>query len=621
MASSGNFCTWTDYLGIDDDGHLEITYSEGNTTATQTHNGISTTGTHAVSSGKWYWEIYYSASSDFSDGHLLAGWQSLKNNIDYAYTRQQPGGGAGAPDRYTWGSHLMNYKGAGTAAYQGGYLSSYNDVNNDTYNGAYNLGLRVSSAKVLQFAGDFDNHKLYFGIENTWYSLANSGTGGSAANTDNGSFNTSYGWSIESTWQGHHWTPACWFSGAASGTVATINAGQDSTFSGRLSAGGNADGNGFGDFKYAPPTGFLALCSANLPIDDDVDPAQTDDDYIGGKQFNAITYTGNRTGGSTTNNITGVGFQPDLVWLKIRTQTYDHRLIDSSRGAGQQLRSNKTNAESTEATGLTSFDSDGFTVSGDNNYNSNGDTFAAWCWRANGGTTASNSNGAISSTVQANQAAGFSIVQWTANATSSVATTVGHGLSKAPEFVITKSRDSAGNWCVTHTGLSSTSHMLFLNSNAAETDKSGNGSMSANTSTVFSVNATDGSNAPNGDNMIAYCWHSVDGYSKFGKYEGNGNSSGPFIYMGFRPRMVVIRAIDSNQMWAVCDTARETFNPLGEKILQWNDSGAEFDASGFNFDIVSNGIKIRSSDTNINSSATFIYMAWGDVPFKYNNTF
>ena len=113
----------------------------------------------------------------------------------------------------------------------------------------------------------------------------------------------------------------------------------------------------------------------------------------------------------------------------------------------------------------------------------------------------------------------------------------------------------------------------------------------------------------------------VEGYSKFGIYEGNGNNDGPFIYMGFRPRLVCIKAVDSNQMWAVCDTAREPSNVMGEKVLQWNTGDTEFDPSGFNFDTVSNGIKIRSSDTNINSSATFIYMAWGDVPFKYNNTF
>ena len=197
MASSGNFCTWSPYFGIKDDGSKGITLSNGNLKATHTHNGIATLGTHAVKSGKWYWEIHYSASSNFSDGHLLAGWQSLKNNVDFAYIRQQPGSGQGAPDRGDWGSHLMNYRGSGTQVYGGGYLSAGNDVNNDTYDGAYNLGLRVGTASVLQYAGDFDNNKLYFGVNNTWYSLANSGTGTDGANTDSGTFNTNYAWSIE----------------------------------------------------------------------------------------------------------------------------------------------------------------------------------------------------------------------------------------------------------------------------------------------------------------------------------------------------------------------------------------------------------------------------------------
>ena len=396
-----------------------------------------------------------------------------------------------------------------------------------------------------------------------------------------------------------------------------FNGGHDSTGGGDFTAASNADGNGFGEFQYSPPSGHLACCSANLPISDGIDPAQTDDDFPQ-KQFNAITWTGNRQYNSTVNNITGVGFTPDLVWLKFREQTYDWRLVDSSRGVTKNLRSNQTTAEQTEANGIYQFDSDGFSVKGDNNYNYNGGAFIGYCWRANGGTTASNSNGAISSTVQANQAAGFSIVQWTANATSSVATTVGHGLSKAPEFVITKSRDSAGNWCVTHTGLSSTSHMLFLNTDGAQTDKSGNGSMSANTSTVFSVNATDGSNAPNTDAMIAYCWHSVEGYSKFGSYIGNSNNDGPFIYTGFRPRMVFLKLRDSAGDWWIYDSARDTANPVN-KYISWDRTDAE--VTGLNTDFLSNGFKLRNTSGDFNSSATILYGAWGDVPFKYNNTF
>ena len=395
-----------------------------------------------------------------------------------------------------------------------------------------------------------------------------------------------------------------------------FNGGHDSTGGGDFTAASNADDNGFGEFQYSPPSGHLACCSANLPISDDIDPAQTDDDYPS-KQFDTVLYTGN----ASTNNITGLNFQPDLVWIKIRNTASNAVLVDSLRGTNKMIHPNNTDVEVTTAN-LTSFNSNGFSLDGTSNYqanyNGNGNTYVAWCWRANGGTTASNSNGAISSTVQANQAAGFSIVQWTANATSSVATTVGHGLSKAPEFVITKSRESSSNWCATHTGLSSTSHMLFLNTDGAQTDKSGNGSMSANTSTVFSVNATDGSNSPNGDAMIAYCWHSVEGYSKFGSYTGNSNNDGPFIYTGFRPRMVFLKLRDSAGDWWIYDSARDTANPVN-KYISWNRTDAE--ASGLNADFLSNGFKLRNTSGDFNSSATILYGAWGDVPWKYNNTF
>ena len=400
-----------------------------------------------------------------------------------------------------------------------------------------------------------------------------------------------------------------------------LNAGADSSFGGNKTAGGNSDGNGFGDFFYSPPSNHLALCSPNVPTSTAIDPAETDDNFPQ-KQCGVVTYTGN----AGTNAISGLGFQPDLVWIKIRNTASNGPLVDSSRGSNKVLFSQVTNSEATSAN-LASFDSDGFTVNNTSdylaNFNGNTNTYVAWCWKANGGTTATNTSGDITSTVQANQAAGFSIVQWTANATSSVATTVGHGLSKAPEFVITKSRESSSNWCVTHTGLSSTSHMLFLNTNAVESDKSGNGSMSANTSTVFSVNATDGSNAPNGDNMIAYCWHSVEGYSKFGKYEGNANADGAFVYTGFRPRILIIRVLNvASDGWLMYDTERETFNPL-DTILKPHSDAAEYSNAAFTLDIVSNGFKLRSSDNAVNGTSydPYIYMAWGAAPFKYNNTF
>ena len=408
----------------------------------------------------------------------------------------------------------------------------------------------------------------------------------------------------------------CSFTGGAqSGVHMNINCGHDASGAGDFtSGGGNADENGFGDFQNSPPSGFLALCSANLPIDDDVDPAQTDDDYIGGKQHNTIVYTGN----ASTNAITGLGFKPDLVWIQnYSSQNQTARIQDSSRGVTKSLEPAYTTNEGTES-GVTSFDSDGFTLgSATGGYNTSSASYVSWCWRANGGTTATNSDGDVDSTVQANPDAGFSIVQFP---NYSGDTKFGHGLTKAPNFIIAKLISGGSNWPTYHDGYDS-GKTCFLNTNAAQFSSSHfahSGTGNPVSATTFGMGASfAGSGAG-----IAYCWHDVDGFQKFGSYEGNGSSDGPFIYLGFRPKLVVIRAIDSNQMWAVCDTARETFNPMGEKVLQWNADGAEFDPSGFNFDTVSNGIKIRNSDTNINSSgATFIYMAWGDVPFKYNNTF
>ena len=612
MASNGNFCTWTPLLGIKNDGDSGITLSNGNTTATQTHNGIATTGTLGVSSGKWYWEIYYSASADFNDGHLLAGWQSLKKNVEYAYTKQQPGGGLGAPDRFTWGSHLMNYRGGGTGAFGGGYLSSINNVNG-TYSGAFNLGLRVGSASTLQYALDLDDYKMYFGVNNTWYDLA------AGANTTSDTDITQVtGWSIESTWQGYQWIPACWFSGAGSGTVATINAGQDSTFSGRLTAGGNADDNGFGDFRYAPPSGFLALSSSNLPISEDIDPAQTDDDYPS-KQFGVVTYTGNSTTGQT---ISGLNFKPDLLWAKSRASQL-HFLCDSTRGLTKFVRSNDTNAESTLANVYTAFNDDGFVLgTSGSGPNDNGTNYVAWAWKANGGTATAtiiesgNNPGAV---VQANTKSKFSIITYTG---TGGAGTIAHGLGAAPSFMLIKNREQTDSWAVYHDGNTDApeTNYLKLDTTAATADDATYWNDTAPTSSLLTIGTNHSVNA-DGETYVAYVWADLEGMQKFGSYEGNGDTNGPFVYLGFKPRLLAIKSIDSTQNWIVVDTARETFNPLGEKTLAWNDTGGDTDTAALNLDVASQGFKLRGNDAKINASETYIYMAWSDVPFKYNNTF
>jgi hypothetical protein len=586
MASSGNFMTFNNLVFLNSYSASYSKLDTANLRGKATAGGWGRPGNFSFDSGKWYCEFYIYRRSGSSIGYVAVVDQYYPH-IDAKYNdnrHRQP----------TVADYTVRYHGGGVTA-----TTTTGIYNNQI--GAVNESQTFASDQwqdgdVIAIALDLDSSPQ------TVQFYRNGSAKGNAENLNSSASGT---WAF---WGGSH--NQTWF---------TMNAGQDSSFAGNKTAQGNADDNGFGDFYYSPPSGFLAPCAANLPTSTDIDPAETDDNHPS-KQFNAITWTGNRSSNSTVNNITGVGFQPDLVWLKFTEQTYDWRLVDSSRGVTEALRSNQTTAEQTEANGLYQFGSDGFSVKGDNNYNYNGGAFIGYCWKANGGTTASNSDGAITSTVQANQAAGFSIVQWTANATSSVATTVGHGLSKAPEFVITKSRDSAGNWCVTHTGLSSTSHMLFLNSSGAQTDKSGNGSMSANTSTVFSVNATDGSNSPNTDAMIAYCWHSVDGYSKFGTYFGTADATGQFIYTGFRPRLLFIKNTESSSPWGVYDAKRPGVNDCD--LGAWDETTAfPGNVGAYPLDILSNGFRLRTANTTVNSQHTWVWGAWGDVPAKYNNAF
>ena len=247
--------------------------------------------------------------------------------------------------------------------------------------------------------------------------------------------------------------------------------------------------------------------------------------------FNTVLYTGN----GSTNAITGVGFQPDWAWLKNRSSSYHHRLFDSVRGTTKNLSSNRTDAESTES-GLTSFDSDGFTLGSDGGANNNTDSYASWNWLGANGT-ASNSDGSISSTVSANQTAGFSIVSYTGNATAGA--TIGHGLGATPQWVIVKNRINAQNWFIYHIGIGATKVIYLDLTNAPQTLTQG-WNDTAPTSSVVSLGTEAGTNQ-SGSNMIAYCFAEKQGYSKFGSYTGNGNADGTFVYTGFKPAWVMIK--------------------------------------------------------------------------------
>jgi len=377
------------------------------------------------------------------------------------------------------------------------------------------------------------------------------------------------------------------------GSDAVANFGQDSSFAGQKTAQGNTDANGIGDFYYAPPSGYLALCTANLP-DPAIDPAQDDvpEDY-----FNTVLYTGNGTGQSID-----VGFQPDFVWLKNRSGFY-HHLYDGVRGTTKALYSNATDAETTETGGVTSFDVAGFTVGNSATINQSSGAIVSWNWLADNTSGSSNTDGTITSTVSVNQKAGFSIVSYTGNGTQ---TTTGHGLNQKPDIVIQKRRNAVDSWYVFTDIIDGSFDYLVLNSTAAKGDASG---YATQTDTVMAT--------PNwSDAVIAYCFHSVEGYSKISSYTGNGSADGPFVYTGFRPAFILAKNT-STQDWVVYDNSRDPDNSVGNYLLP-NTSGAE--SSYVNYDFLSNGFKLRDAGGSLNINGhTYIYMAFAEMPFKYAN--
>jgi len=589
MSSNTNFCTWNPF-----DCASNLVFNTGNLSTNQDNNDWrGMFGTHSFSSGKWYWEAYQSANN-------------ANNAFPVAIQRASDG-----KNPLMWsGSNAYLGRAVSTYGYSYAIYTNAPTYSEKRHNGsATNTNLSAgTSTDIYQLAIDLDNGKIWFGKNNTWADSGNPSSGSNEA---------------YSSIPAGTYVPASvtWNSSGSDNFIS--NWGQDSSFAGNKTSGSaNAtDGNGYGDFYYTPPTGFLALCSANLPLSNDIDPAQTNDDYVGGKHFNAITWSGNSTDDTT---ISGVGFQSDLIFSKATNTTEDWNVVDTNRGvASSRLKANSTAAQSTSTdatTGCKSVNSDGFVLGTATNWNSSSNSYAAYCWRANGGTTSSNSEGDITSTVQANQDAGFSIVTYTGDLTSSGNRTVGHGLSQAPEFIMRKSINTTERWAVSHGSCSSFNEMLELNTTAAEVDKSSNGSMSAPTTTVFSNNYTDGY-AVNGTNYVAYCWHSVEGYSKFGKYHGSSSASGSFVYTGFRPKLLFVKKIDEASTtygWAQWNTASQNYNATTMNG-GWFDTAAAW-GNNYYIDMYSNGFKFWDNNTNLEENGhTYIYGAWGDTPGKYSN--
>jgi len=324
--------------------------------------------------------------------------------------------------------------------------------------------------------------------------------------------------------------------------------------------------------------------------------------------FNTKLYTG--TGNSL--NVTSVGFQPDMVWIKDRTGTNNHEIADAVRGANYQIYPNLTNAQTNAGGHLTAFASDGFTLGTDGATNTNNSNYVAWNWKANG-QGSSNTDGSINTTyTSVNTTAGFSISTYTGTGSNA---TIGHGLGVAPKMIIIKSRSHAKDWTVYHASLGNTK-WLELSGSAGEQTNSNRWNNTSPTNQVFSVGVDSGING-SGYTYVAYCFAEKTGYSKFGSYVGNGNADGTFVYTGFKPAFVMTKKTSGTSSWDMHDTKRDTFN-VATKHLLAEDAGAE--GSTVVLDILSNGFKFRTSNGDRNASgATYIFMAFAEEPLVANS--
>tara|TARA_R110001592_G_scaffold68094_1_gene208715 strand:- start:775 stop:2121 length:1347 start_codon:yes stop_codon:yes gene_type:complete len=443
------------------------------------------------------------------------------------------------------------------------------------------------------------------------------------------------------------------YSSSAS-SQSTWNFGQDSTFVGEETVTSHADENGFGAFHTAPPSGYLALCTANLE-EPTIGP---NSDTQADEQFQTIAYRGN---GGTINipNATSepttpssMSFSPDWTWYKCRSGGNNrwHYLFDTSRGEGKALYSNLTYYENQESViNAQTFETNGTRIvrsSGDH-LNNDDDTYVAWNWKAGGAPTVDNDAGANAvpkagsakidgsnatasfagttpiTRLSANTTAGFSIVTYTGNGSTSSGVTINHGLGKTPVWIITKKRNDVGTdygWSTWHKDLGGDYGVWLDKANAR------NGSMWAGYSnfnnTVFAPADKDYNNV-NTATYVSYVFAEVEGYSKFGSYPGNAASTTPFdgtfVYLGFRPAWLMLKRTDTSGQWRIYDTVRSPINYMDE-LLSADSEAVEAEGSTSRLDFLSNGFKLRGSASGTNKSGgTYIYMAFAEAPFKYAN--
>jgi hypothetical protein len=566
-------------------GHSATTMSEGNLRALGNNSSNileSQSSTIGVTSGKWYAEF---RADDLVNDSQDNGTQIGVTTVPYN-------------------------RGSGN---QNGYVVGNTRVNLDQSGGAY-LGVDQDISTAIGSYADGDIIGVALNVDDSEVSFTKNGS--AITNATDASINPQ---------NDLHFFEIQLRKYDGDTSQITANFGQDSTFAGAVSAGGNTDGNGKGDFKYSVPSGYLALCSANLP-NVTIGPSRSSqaDDH-----FDTITYSGSASNQTITTN-----FQADWLWFKERTTDgIDHNLFDSSRlhstssaKFGKKLESNSTDVEA-DSTAIVSQSTNDITllggVSTTNDQYSR--TYVMWHWKANGGTLTTNDAsatgvGTIDSQYQANTTAGFSIVTYTGDGNSSG--TIAHGLNSAPEWVLIFGRNVSNSQMLGVTPIGFTKYASFQTTGGYFVADSTIWNNTAPTSTVFSVGGA--ANVNDAYNYVAYCFHSVEGYSKIGTYSGDGNTSsdGPYVYLGFRPAWLFVKRTNNTGGAIIWDNKRSTSNPTDDYLVPQSTNNEDTNSSTQRVDFLSNGFKVRNGATSnsINGSgSTYLYLAFAEQPFKFSN--
>jgi len=565
-SNGGNFCTMNPL-----NSGSNNTFSEGNLKVTNSSGGCTALGTMSLVTGhKWYFEGKVTGS-----GNNWIGIIEENGYTNSANTNSSIAGSAG------FNNYLYAYNG-----------SIYYGANSSA------TGATITTGDIIGVLVDLES------ATNTIQFYKNGAAQGSAFNL---------------TGTGINYTPMS-DRGSSTGNGFWFNFGQEGSF-GTGSGGGNSDVNGYGSFYYDDGASAKAICTGNLPIAEEIDPAKTDDNYPQ-KLFNAVAYTGNGSSGRTLS--IGMAKKPsismnkrrsgDTVAINVWSAAYNSGDYDSfgelHSDADWYANQGVNGPFSAAPTAST------LTYTAYGQVNASSAPYVSWNFVANGGSTSSNTNGSITSTVEVDPSGCFSVGNYTGNATNS---TIGHGLSKVPSFILIKKMTGQDrNWICWHTSLSNTQGYFYLNTNsAAGTDSLWNNT--APTSSVFSVNnGTTEVNAASGHTYLFWAFANCD-WIKAGKYIGNAADDGAYVHTGFDVAWLFLRAVDSGDDPQIYDNARDTYNPA-TKVIPTHSTAAETDNSNRSVDFLSNGFKFRDSNSNINGSDSdgYLYLAIGHNPAKYS---